>query len=108
MATILVVDDHAPNREFLASLLTYEGHRILQASDGAEALDLARSTKPDLIISDVLMPTMDGYEFVRQLRRDPQVCHTAVIFWTAIYLAEPARHGQQHGDRQCGRRVVYC
>ena len=47
-ATILVVDDHAPSRQFLTTLLTYEGHRILEASDGLEALAMARAEQPDL------------------------------------------------------------
>lgn len=65
MATILVVDDHPINREFLVTLLRYRGHSLLQAADGAEALQVARAAHPDLIISDILMPTMDGYELVR-------------------------------------------
>jgi PAS domain S-box-containing protein len=91
MATILVVDDHAPNREFLVNLLGYEGHRVLQSCDGLEALALTRTSRPDLIISDILMPTMDGYELVRHLRSDPQISHTIVIFWTATYHAQQAR-----------------
>ncbi len=92
MATILVVDDHAINREFLVTLLGYGGHGLLQASDGAEALALARVERPDLVISDILMPTMDGYEFVRQLRADKTIAQTPVIFYTAHYL-EPEAQG---------------
>jgi signal transduction histidine kinase/DNA-binding NarL/FixJ family response regulator len=82
---ILVVDDHATNRDFLRTLLAYRGYEIEEASDGAEALALARRARPDLIITDILMPTMDGYEFVRQLRLDPDIAATAVIFCTADY-----------------------
>jgi diguanylate cyclase (GGDEF)-like protein/PAS domain S-box-containing protein len=85
MATILVVDDRPANRDFLVTLLGYQNHRLLEASDGAEALALARSERPDLVIADILMPTMDGYEFVRQLRADPVVGATAVMFFTAHY-----------------------
>ncbi len=90
-ATILVVDDHAPSRQFLTTLLGYEKYRVLEASDGMEALAVARAEKPDLILSDVLMPTMDGYEFVRQLRNDSVVSRTKVIFCTAVYHVEQAR-----------------
>ena len=90
-ATILVVDDHAPSRQFLTTLLTYKGHRILEASDGMEALAIARAEQPDLILSDVLMPTMDGYEFVRHLRNDPLISRTKVIFCTAVYHVEQTR-----------------
>ena len=85
MAKILVIDDRAVNREFLVTLLGYKGHRMLEASDGAEGLAVARAERPDLVICDVLMPTMDGYEFVRQLRADSAIAHITVIFYTAHY-----------------------
>lgn len=66
MAKILIVDDRPINREFLTTLLGYRGHHLLEATDGAEALDVVRAEHPDLIITDVLMPVMDGYEFVRK------------------------------------------
>jgi CheY-like chemotaxis protein len=85
MASILVVDDHLLNRHFLMSLLGYGGHRLLEAEDGAVALDIVRSERPDLVISDILMPEMDGYEFVTRLRADPSIASTPVIFFTATY-----------------------
>jgi signal transduction histidine kinase/DNA-binding response OmpR family regulator len=98
MATILIVDDHPTNRQFLVTLLGYHSHRLLEAADGAEALEVARVERPNLIISDILMPTMDGYEFVRQLRADADLAHTPVIFSTAHYLDQEARALAQ----QCG------
>lgn len=91
MASILVVDDRATNRAFLVTLLGYQGHRLLEAGDGAEALDLVRAERPDLVITDILMPTMDGYEFVRRLRADSQVAGTAVMFYTAHYHSPKAK-----------------
>lgn len=91
MATILVVDDQPVNRQFLKTLLTYSGHRLVTASGGAEALAMARRDHPDLVITDVLMPGMDGYEFVRQLRNDPAVAQIHVIFYTAAYHQDDAR-----------------
>ncbi|MBQ5965804.1 EAL domain-containing protein [Massilia sp. ZL223] len=98
MATILIVDDRPSNRAFLAALLGYTGHRLLEAEDGAQALALTRAERPDLIITDILMPTMDGYEFVQQLRADPALAATRVIFFSAVYaeretLAMAARCG---------------
>ncbi len=90
MATILVVDDRAANRELLATILGYRGHRVVEASDGAEALSLVKAERPNLIISDILMPTMDGYEFVRRLRADPETANIPVIFNTAHYLDREA------------------
>ena len=79
MAKILIADDRPINREFLIVLLGYRGHRLLEANDGAEALAIARAEHPDLVIADVLMPTMDGYEFVRQLRADRGIAQTPVV-----------------------------
>lgn len=78
------------NREFLISLLSSVGHRLLEAVDGAEALELARLEHPDLVIADILMPTMDGYEFVRRLRADHSLSQIPVLFWTAHYHEEEA------------------
>lgn len=91
MPTILVVDDRHVNREFFTTLLGYKGHRVLEAGDGAEALELVRSDRPHLVISDILMPTMDGYEFVRRLRADPDTADIPVVFSTAHYLDREAR-----------------
>ncbi len=91
MATILVVDDRAANREYLVTLLRYGGHRLVEAADGAEGLAAVRADRPDLVIADILMPTMDGYEFVRQLRADPAVAATRVVFYTAHYHEAEAR-----------------
>ena len=78
MARILVVDDNASNRKLLATLLSHEGHQIIEARDGLDGLEAARAAHPDLVISDILMPSMDGFEFVRLLRADPQL-HLAVV-----------------------------
>jgi signal transduction histidine kinase/DNA-binding response OmpR family regulator len=91
MATVLVVDDEPAVRTYLVGVLGAGGHRFLEASDGAQALALVRAQRPDVVISDILMPAMDGYEFVRQLRADPASAHTPVIFHTAAYHEREAR-----------------
>jgi two-component system, cell cycle sensor histidine kinase and response regulator CckA len=91
MSKILIVDDCDLNRQLLLNLLDSEHHLAWEAADGAEALQVARTERPDLIISDVLMPTMDGYEFVRQLRADPVIGQIPVIFITGNYLSREAR-----------------
>ena len=73
------------------TLFGYASHRCLEARDGAEALGLARSEQPDLIVTDLLMPTMDGHEFVRQLRSDPDLAPMKVIFYSATYTVPQAR-----------------
>ncbi len=91
MATILVVDDRPSNRTFLTKLLGRGGHRLLEAGDGARALEQVRNERPDLVITDILMPTMDGYEFVRHVRSDPSISSTPIIFYTATYSAPQAK-----------------
>ncbi|MBX7183960.1 MAG: PAS domain-containing protein [Vicinamibacteria bacterium] len=102
MATILVVDDRPTNREFLVTLFGYANHRCLEAKDGAEALTLARSERPDLIVTDLLMPTMDGHEFVQHLRSDPALAAMKVIFYSATYTVPEARAMAE----DCGVRTV--
>lgn len=91
MATILIVDDLPVNRELLVEILRHESHRLLEASDGREALECVRRESPDVVLTDILMPTMDGYEFVRQLRSDEAIAATPVIFTSAHYLEREAR-----------------
>jgi two-component system, cell cycle sensor histidine kinase and response regulator CckA len=91
MATILIVDDLSANRKFLVMLLRRQGHRLLEAADGSEGLAAVRAEHPDLVITDVLMPVMDGYEFVKQLRLDPTISATPVVLYTAHYGEREAR-----------------
>ena len=91
MATVLVVDDRPVNRDLVRTLLDHYGHSTLEADDGAQALDLLRCEHPDLLITDVLMPKMDGYDLVREIRGDPTTAAIPVIFYTANYLEEEAR-----------------
>lgn len=91
MATILVVDDRPVNRELLVTLLGYSGHRLLEAADGIAALALARAERPDLIIADIVMPTMDGYELARQVRADPFITATQIVFYTSSYVVAETR-----------------
>ncbi|MCL4500469.1 MAG: response regulator [Deltaproteobacteria bacterium] len=83
--TILIVEDREMDREMLTDLLEHAKYRVLQAADGPRALALIRSEHPDLVISDVLLPKMDGYQLVKQLRADPAVSGTGVLFYTAVF-----------------------
>jgi diguanylate cyclase (GGDEF)-like protein len=98
MATVLVADDNRANREALAALLESAGHRVLRAADGREALSRAREACPDLVISDVLMPLMDGYELARRLRAEPATAAVALMFYTAYFGGQDAQAlAQAHG-----------
>lgn len=91
MASILIADDLHLNRKLLIAVLEGDGHSLLEAANGAEALQITRAERPDLVITDLVMPTMDGYEFVHQLRADPEIAGIPVIFYTAHYLEAGAR-----------------
>jgi CheY-like chemotaxis protein len=83
MALILVVDDEPPIIQFLADLLEEEGHRVATADHGGAALDLVEREPPDLVISDLMMPVMDGSRMFRQLRENPTTAHIPVIMISA-------------------------
>lgn len=85
MATVLVVDDDPISRDFLRTLLGYRGHRACEAADGDTALRLAGRRALDAVITDVLMPKLDGYELARLLRRRPATSHIPIAFSTAHY-----------------------
>ena len=85
---ILVVDDVPANVKLLEAKLTNEYYNVITAKDGYEALQQAREKKPDLILLDVMMPGMDGFEACRQMKKDPEISHIPVVMVTA--LSEPS------------------
>ena len=93
---ILIVDDEVFNLQFLTELLMGEYH-ISSAKDGKKALQLAESILPDLIILDVVMPGMDGYEIIQSLKAGDKTRHIPVIFLTSLDNAEDEEHGLSLG-----------
>ncbi|MCW2504789.1 MAG: putative multi-sensor signal transduction histidine kinase [Actinomycetia bacterium] len=91
MATVLIVDDRPTNRELMRTLLGYGGHEVIEASEGTEALGLAHSQRPDLVLTDILMPGMDGYQLAQELRAAPDTAQTPIVFYTANYLEDEIR-----------------
>jgi serine phosphatase RsbU (regulator of sigma subunit)/CheY-like chemotaxis protein len=91
VATVLVVDDDALSREFMCTLLSYRGHQIQQASDGDSALTLIAQHPPDAVITDVLMPGLDGYGLARAMRSKPTTKHIPIVFNTAHYGPDEIR-----------------
>jgi CheY-like chemotaxis protein len=83
---ILVVEDEAPIAELLVELIEDYGYEALRAKNGAEGLKLARRYHPALIISDVMMPVMDGYELLRAIRSEPDLAETMVVLVSAAFL----------------------
>ncbi|NDY56611.1 response regulator [Desulfovibrio sulfodismutans] len=95
--TILVVDDEPPVRLFLEQLLADEGFRVLSASDGPQAIEMAKAHAPDLITMDLMMPGMDGTTTIRHLRADPATRDIPVVVISAL----PAREREQAGGDAC-------
>jgi two-component system cell cycle sensor histidine kinase/response regulator CckA len=83
-ATILIVDDLAANRETLVELLDPNLYHLVEAADGSTALRLAAQTPPDLVLLDVMMPEMDGYEVCRRLRADARLAEVPILMITAL------------------------
>jgi two-component system OmpR family response regulator len=90
-ATLLVVDDEPQNVSLMVDVFVHSGYRALGASNGAEALEIARAHKPAAILLDLIMPGMDGFAVLRQLRADAQLRHTPVMVITAMHVDEAQR-----------------
>jgi two-component system cell cycle response regulator DivK len=81
--TILIVDDAPMNLQLAGAILKREGYQIHTAEDGRQALDMLQSSRPDLILSDIQMPGMDGLEMTRIIKQDSRWAGIPVIAWTA-------------------------
>jgi cyclic di-GMP phosphodiesterase len=81
---VLVVDDMAPNRQLIRKMLARDGHGVLEASGGDEAIEIARRADPDVIILDILMPGMDGFQTCATLKQDERTRLTPVVLVTAL------------------------
>jgi signal transduction histidine kinase len=88
MPRVLIADDNVENRYMLKTLLTNSGFGTISATNGREALNLATEHMPDLIISDILMPIMDGYALCRHLKADDRLKRIPFVFYTATYTDE--------------------
>ena len=83
---ILIVDDNANDRKLLHMILERHGcDNVVEACDGQEGLDMAREQRPDLIVSDALMPRLDGFEFLRALKTDDELKSIPFVFYSAVY-----------------------
>jgi two-component system cell cycle sensor histidine kinase/response regulator CckA len=90
MATVLVVDDRAANREIARSSLDRGGHQVIEAAEGNRALEIARAVHPDVVLADLVMPGMDGYEFLSHLRASAATADIPVLLYTANYRPDEA------------------
>jgi two-component system cell cycle response regulator DivK len=84
---ILVVEDQEDNRQILRDLLANAGFEMIEAVDGAQALTQAAAHRPDLILMDIQLPILDGYEATRRLKADPELKHIPIIVVTSYALS---------------------
>jgi CheY-like chemotaxis protein len=96
-ATILVVDDNSDNVEILRAFLESRGFTIAEARDGREALGKMEEVRPDLVLLDVMMPGMDGWEVCRVIKQHPQLGDTKVVMVTAKGGFEDKFEGMRSG-----------
>ncbi len=97
MAHILVAEDERDIRELIHFTLMFAGHQVTQASNGLEAVELAAQVKPDLIMMDVRMPKMTGYEACRQMKQNDATKHIPVVFLSAKGQDEEVQTGMEVG-----------
>jgi CheY-like chemotaxis protein len=98
MAKVLIVDDEAPIVDLLVDIVEERGHIALRADNGARGLELARATHPDLIISDVMMPLLDGYALLGALRSEPELAQITVVLVSAGFPRTRQSEANLHAD----------
>lgn len=84
VARILVIDDDADIREAVSEVLSFEGHEVWSAAEGEEGLVRCRQVRPELVLLDLMMPGMNGWEFLKSLRRDEVLGRTPVLVISAL------------------------
>jgi two-component system, cell cycle response regulator DivK len=97
MPLVLVVEDYQDTREMYAAYLQFSGFRVAEAANGLEALDKTRELLPDIILMDLALPKMDGWEATRRLKADERTAHIPIVALTGHALA-----GHAEGARQAG------
>jgi DNA-binding response OmpR family regulator len=96
-ATVLVVDDDPVILKLLEVNFEMEGFQVVRAADGAEGLERAREVRPDIVVLDVMMPRMTGYEVAKALREDDGTAHIPIIFVTARAQSSDVERGMELG-----------
>jgi DNA-binding response OmpR family regulator len=97
MASILLIDDDPHQRAFAALVLDEAGHQVREAADGQQGLRMALDEPPELVVCDVVMPGMNGYQFVAAVRGEPEICTTPVILLTSLSGRTQVRVGMTAG-----------
>jgi CheY-like chemotaxis protein len=104
MPCVLIVEDDDEVREMLALLLRGESYEVMTATNGAEALNIMRQRRPCLVLLDLMMPVMNGWDFRRSQLSDPDLADVPVICLTAVF--DPARVGEELSVRCYSKPVA--
>lgn len=97
LKTILIVDDSAMIRRIVSQLVHQLGHQSITAENGREGYEMAAEIRPDLIIMDIEMPVMDGYEATWQIKSDQRTAHIPVLFFTTLGSEENIQQAKEAG-----------
>jgi two-component system, cell cycle response regulator DivK len=106
MATIMVVEDNELSRDALSRRLARRGYRIVLAADGAQAIELARNELPDIILMDLGLPRVDGWEATRQLKAGPATRHIPIIVLSAHAMTNDRDKALQAGGDEFDTKPV--
>ena len=94
---ILSVEDNETNRRIVRDLFTRRGYRVIEAVDGEEGVVLAKREKPDLILMDLQMPRVDGFEATRRIKADPELSHIPIVAVTSYALSGAEEKAREAG-----------
>jgi DNA-binding response OmpR family regulator len=100
MKKILIIEDDKPIRDIISMYLQMEGYLVIEAENGAQGFDFARLNVPDLIISDIMMPVMDGFDTLQKIRNTPETSHIPFIILTALETRAAKRLGEELGANE--------
>src|SRR5258708_1026155 len=104
--TVLLVEDNEDNRIIYSTVLRHVGYHVLEAEDGEQALEFARASRPNLILMDISIPKIDGWEATRAIRRDPELRGIPIIALTAHALPDDRERAAEIGfSAYLGKRV---
>jgi DNA-binding response OmpR family regulator len=100
MAKIVIAEDEPDIRELIAFTLRFAGHQVITGINGQEGYDLTKSERPDLVMFDVRMPKMTGYDACKKIKADPEISHIPVIFLSAKGQESEIEQGLQAGAEE--------
>jgi CheY-like chemotaxis protein len=106
MAKVLIVDDSPSFRRLNAEFIKLDGHEVLTVCGGRETPDVVRKERPDILLLDIMMPGVDGYEICRQIKSDPQIQDTIVVMLTALPDSERFKSFQAGADKHITKPIL--